>query len=68
MTIETTLSRHKCEFNLTKVAWFGFVFDRNGMKLDPKEVEAIYQKATPRSVADVKSFLQMCQYNQSFFI
>jgi len=36
------------------------------MKPDPKKVEAINQKDIPQTVARVKSFLQTCQYNQTF--
>ena len=61
-----TLSPPKCQFNIEEVAWFGFLFNKDGMKPDPKKVAAIHYKVTPKSVAEVKSFLQMCQYNQMF--
>lgn len=42
---------------IQEVAWFGFVFHKSGMRPDPKKVATIQQKVTPKSVAEVKSFL-----------
>jgi len=64
-TLGITLSKEKCKFDLSEITWFGFVFNEKGMKPNPKKVEAINQKDIPQ-MAEVKSFLRMCQYNQTF--
>lgn len=66
LELGVTLSKAKCAFDLDEVAFFGFVFNKYGMKPDPKKVQAIHTKAIPKSITKVKSFLQMCQYNQMF--
>ena len=46
--------------------WFGYRFSKDGMSLDPAKVETIRSMPKPTSAAEVKSFLQMCQYNSMF--
>ena len=62
-----TLRKDKCEWNQTQVLYFGYVFSEKGMSADPVKVQAIINTPSPKSVSEVKSFIQMCQYN-SFFM
>ena len=62
-----TLRKDKCEWNQTQVLYFGYVFSEKGMSADPVKVQAIINTPSPKSISEVKSFIQMCQYN-SFFM
>jgi hypothetical protein len=61
-----TLRRQKCTFGKTSVSWFGWIFSKSGMSIDPVKVKAIREAGRPESTEDVKSFLQACQFNAKF--
>ena len=63
-----TLNKEKCEWSQNQVLWFGYQFSQAGMAPDPNKVKAIQQLSSPTSTAEVKSFLQMCQYNAMFML
>ena len=64
--IGVTLRLEKCVWSVPKVIWFGYQFSERGMSADPQKIAAINSLPPPTSVAEVKSFLQMCQYNSLF--
>ena len=61
------LRKDKCEWNQTQVPYSEYMFSEKGMSADPVKVQAIIKTPNPKSVSEVKSFIQMCQYN-SFFM
>ena len=61
-----TLNKAKCEFNQTKLTFFGFVFSSHGISPDPQKVEAIHNATPPSSVKGVRSFLGMATYCAKF--
>ena len=61
-----TLRKEKCEWSTDSVIWFGYKFSKDGMSPDPAKVETIRSMPKPTNAAEVKSFLQMCQYNSMF--
>ena len=61
-----TLRKDKWEWNQTRVLYFGNVFSKKGMSADPVKVQAIINTLSPKSVSEVKTFIQMCQYNPFF--
>ncbi|KAK7933589.1 hypothetical protein WMY93_004485 [Mugilogobius chulae] len=61
-----TLNREKCEFNKTKLEFFGFIFSAGGVSADPKKVAAIQQAPNPKTPADIKSLLGMANYCSRF--
>ena len=61
-----TLSKNKCEWSKSEAIWFGYRFDKDGMSQDPKKIKAIVDLPSPKSVSELKSFLQMCQFNAMF--
>ena len=61
-----TLRKEKCVWSAPEVIWFGYKFSREGMSADPSKIETIVRLAPPTNAAEVKSFLQMCQYNALF--
>ena len=58
-----TLRREKCHFGQQEVKWFGHIFSEEGMSVDPEKVQLIKSWPRPRTVTEVKSFLQTVQFN-----
>ena len=58
-----TLRREKCFLGQDEVKWFGMIYTRHGMTADPDKVAVIRDWPAPRTVRDVKSFLQTVQFN-----
>ena len=65
--IGVTVCKEKCQWNQESVIWFGYKFGTEGMSPDPAKVETIKQLQSPKNTTEVKSFLQMGQYNYMFF-
>ena len=61
-----TLRRDKCKLGKPQVTWFGHVFSRTGMLTDPEKVAIIQAWERPRTVKEVKSFLQTVQFNRIY--
>uniref|UniRef100_A0A669DPM2 Gypsy retrotransposon integrase-like protein 1 n=1 Tax=Oreochromis niloticus TaxID=8128 RepID=A0A669DPM2_ORENI len=61
-----TLNREKCEFNKTKLEFFGFIFSAGGVSADPKKVAAVQHAPSPKTPADIKSLLGMANYCSRF--
>ena len=58
-----TLRREKCHFGQQEVKRFGHIFSEEGMSVDPDKVQLIKSWPRPRTVTEVKSFLQTVQFN-----
>ena len=56
------LNKDKCSFSKTEVMFYGHVFSAEGIKLDPKKVEANKSATPPNNASKVKSLLGMAQY------
>jgi len=63
-----TLSREKCEFNKTSLAFFGHIFSKAGLAADPEKIKAILEMKAPQSASEVRSLLGMTNYCGSRFI
>ena len=61
-----TLNRKKCEFNKTRLEFFGFIFSDGGVSADPKKVDSIRQADKPKDAAEVRSLLGMANYCSRF--
>ena len=61
-----TLNELKCKFNKSKLAFFGLIFQKEGVSPDPRLVEDFNNLETPRSVGEVRSLLRMAQYSAKF--
>ena len=46
----------KCEFWLPEVVFLGHVISRDGIRVDPKKVEAVVGWPRPTSVTEIRSF------------
>ncbi|XP_050238193.1 uncharacterized protein LOC126687680 [Mercurialis annua] len=72
-TILQTLREHqlyakfsKCEFWLDHVTFLGHVVSKDGIKVDPKKIEAVMDWQRPRSVTEIRSFLGLAGYYRRF--
>jgi hypothetical protein len=56
----------KCEFHKTEVLYLGLVITTDGIRMDPKKVEAVLGWETPRSVRDVRAFIGFANFYRRF--
>ena len=61
-----TINRQKCEFNKSKIEFFGYIFSADGVSPDPKKVKALHDAAEPTSVQEIRSLLGMATYSARF--
>ena len=56
----------KCEFWLQDVVFLGHVVSGEGIRVDPKKVEAVVNWSRPTSVSEIRSFLGLASYYRRF--
>ncbi|KAK5842830.1 hypothetical protein PVK06_005235 [Gossypium arboreum] len=56
----------KCEFWLKEVTFLGHVVSAEGIKVDPRKIEAILEWKPPKSVTKIRSFLGLAGYYRIF--
>ena len=56
------LGAKKCKFGKDRAKFVGFWVSADGVSLDPKKVENIVNRPTPKSIVEVQSLLGMCNY------
>ena len=56
----------KCEFWLNSVSFLGHVISKEGVRVDPKKVEAVSNWPRPTNVTEIRSFLGMAGYYRRF--
>jgi len=56
----------KCEFWLDSVAFLGHIVSSEGIKVDPKKVEAVQSWPRPSSATEIRSFLGLAGYYRRF--
>lgn len=61
-----TLRKEKCHLSQTEVKWFGMIYTEHGMSEDPEKTAVIRNWPAPKTVREVKSFLQTCQFNSVY--
>ena len=60
------LGLNKCQFNLSEISYYGFVFTNEGMKPDPNKVATLKQAEPPKNASELRSFLGMATYSAPF--
>ena len=58
-----TLHPDKCHLGQPQLKWFGYIFSKDGISLDPEERSIIKNWPAPKSSSEVKSFLWTIQFN-----
>lgn len=61
-----TLSKEKCEFEVSKLKFLGHILSAKGMELDNEKVEAIKKLKEPQNKTELQRFLGMVTYLQKF--
>ncbi|USP73296.1 Reverse Transcriptase [Curvularia clavata] len=56
----------KCEFHTQETEFLGFIISTEGVKMNPKKVQAVRDWKTPKTVKDVQSFLGLANYYRKF--
>jgi transposase InsO family protein len=56
----------KCEFNVTRTKYLGFIVSTDGVEVDPEKIAVIMQWKYPRTVKGVQSFLGFCNFYRRF--
>ena len=56
------LNADKSVFKATSIPFFGHVISDQGIKPDPRKIEAIKDMATPTSKLELQCFLGLCNY------
>ena len=56
----------KCEFLKKEIEYFLHLISEEGLKVDPKKIEAISSWPTPKNAAEVISFLGLASYSRRF--
>ena len=60
------LNENKVKLKMNEVNYMGHLITDDGLKSDPKKVEAISQMKPPTNVKELKSFLGMVNYHGKF--
>lgn len=58
----------KCEFIKNEVEFLGFIVSDNGIKTNPKRVEAITNFPLPKTLNDLRSFLGLSNFYRRFIM
>ena len=61
-----TLRKEKCCWGRPEILWFGKVYSKEGVSIDPFKTEIIRNLEPPTSAKEIRSFLQMAQFNSEF--
>lgn len=56
----------KCEFWLREVTFLGHVVSAEGIRVDPRKIEAVLDWKPPKTVSDIRSFLSLAGYYRRF--
>lgn len=57
-----TLNKKKCQFSQSRVKFFGYIFNEEGVSPDPEKVEGIKNAPAPTNCKELRSFLGMVNY------
>jgi hypothetical protein len=56
----------KCHFFQSKIKFLGHHISGNGISTDPDKIAAVQQCSRPRSIRELQSFLELCNYCSKF--
>lgn len=56
----------KCEFSVQETAFLGLLISIDGLRMDPKKIEAIVQWTPPTNLKEVQGFVGFCNFYRRF--
>jgi transposase InsO family protein len=56
----------KCEFNVKRTKYLGFIISTNGIEVDPDKISVVKEWQYPTTVKGVQSFLGFCNFYRRF--
>ena len=56
----------KCDFNKSELLYLGHIVSREGLKVDPRKIEAITSWPQPKDVHELRCFLGLANYFRQF--
>lgn len=68
-TLETAnmkIQLDKCEFLQSQIEFLGFIISKEGIKTNPKKIQAIVDLPIPKTLKELRSFLGMSGYYRRF--
>jgi hypothetical protein len=60
------LKERKCEFNVERTTFLGFIVEPGQLRIDPEKLAAIRDWPTPKNITEVQSFLGFCNFVRKF--
>lgn len=57
---------NKCELLKNEVEYLGHIVERNGIRMDPKRIQAILEWPPPKEISELRSFLGLSNYYRRF--
>lgn len=60
------LKASKCEFEVTSMAFLGYVISHNGIETDPAKIESVSNFPTPTNLRESRSFIGLTSYYRRF--
>jgi uncharacterized protein YehS (DUF1456 family) len=60
------VKRSKCAFGKQEVEYLGRIVSRDGVKLDPQNIQAITKWPTPKKFKSLRVFLGLTRYYRKF--
>ena len=60
------LNARKCAWFVTQTRFLGHIIDRNGIQVDTTKIKAILERPMPRTVTEVRAFLNSCNYFRDY--
>jgi hypothetical protein len=58
----------KCSFYQQQIHYLGHIISKDGIDVDPKNIEAITEWSTPNNVMEVRSFMGLSGYYRRFIV
>ena len=55
-----------CDFYRDRIQYLGHIISKEGISVDPENIEAVINWPTPRNVTDVRSFMGLVGYYRRF--
>lgn len=65
-SVNLKLNLEKCEFFKEKVAYLGFVIDKNGLSKTKERISSVLQAPVPKDIHEVRAFIGLINYYSRF--